>query len=168
MKFKCTCCGQEHESWPALAFDTPTFYEYLSKEDKKSVSEISSDFCIIKHEDQTDRFIRCTLTQCVNDFCENLDYGLWVSLSEESYNNYTTNFNDENHQTSYFGYLSNNIPEYEDTILIPVTVFTRTGNNRPEIVPHKEYDHPFVKDYYQGISKSEAEERIQEMKNKVA
>jgi hypothetical protein len=59
------------------------------------------------------------------------------------------------------------IPEYEFNASIPTTVFTRTGNQRPEIVPHKDFDHPFVKDYYDGISKHEAEKRIITMLNKV-
>ena len=65
--------------------------------------------------------------------------------------------------TSYFGWLSNQLPEYEDMSQIPTAVFTKAGNDRPEIVPQKDYDHQFVKDYYNGISKSEAERRINEM-----
>jgi len=30
-------------------------------------------------------------------------------------------------------------------------------------VPHEDFDHPFVYDYYNGISKEEAERRIHEM-----
>ena len=41
--------------------------------------------------------------------------------------------------------------------------FTRAGNNRPDIVPHQDFDHPFVNDYYNGITKTEAERRIKEM-----
>lgn len=37
---------------------------------------------------------------------------------------------------------------------------TKTGNDRPEIFPHEDFDHPFVKDYYEGITKAEAEKRI--------
>ena len=38
---------------------------------------------------------------------------------------------------------------------------TGEGNNRPEIFPHdNQMDNPFVIDYYNGISKEEAEKRI--------
>ena len=40
---------------------------------------------------------------------------------------------------------------------------TKSGNDRPEIFPHEDFDHPFVRDYYGGISKTEAENRINEM-----
>jgi hypothetical protein len=164
IKFTCSCCGKEHEEWPALTYISPTNYSNLSEEDKHRIGEIDADFCTIKHTDQTDRFIRCTLTQKVIDHCEDLEYGLWVSLSEKSFTNYLENFENEQHETMYFGWLSNNLPEYDFSEGgIPTTVFTRAGNSRPEIVPHEDFDHPFVSDYYNGITKQEAERRIHEM-----
>jgi hypothetical protein len=163
MKYTCSCCGKEHDAWPALAFHSPDAYHALSANEKQTMAKIDSDFCVVWHTDQTDRFIRCTLTQQVNDHCENLEYGLWVSLSEKSFEDYAENYNNENHETSYFGWLCNDIPGYEFNQSIPTTVFTRTGNQRPEIVPQEDFDHPFVKDYYQGITKQEAEKRIQAM-----
>ena len=167
IKYTCSCCGQEHYEWPALTFKSPDNYDSLSQTDKETIAEIDSDFCIVNHPDQTDKYIRGTLKQKVNDHCEDLEYGLWVSLSEKSFDDYSDNYNNENHETTYFGWLCNDIPEYEFNASIPRTVFTRTGNQRPEIVPHKDFDHPFVKDYYDGISKHEAEKRIKTMVNKV-
>ena len=46
---------------------------------------------------------------------------------------------------------------------IPTTVFTRTGNDRPYAVLYEDFDHQFVRDYYNGIAKQEAERRISEM-----
>ena len=165
IKYTCTCCGEEHYQWPALTFSSPDNYEALSQADKEATAEIDNDFCIIKHSDQIDRFIRCTLTQEVVDHCEDLEYGLWVSLSEKSFNEYSENFKNENHEMTYFGWLCNDIAGYEFKESIPTTVITRTGNDRPYIVPHKDFDHPFVKDYYNGITKLEAEGRIKAMLN---
>lgn len=100
------------------------------------------------------------MTQQVNDHCEDLEYGIWVSLSEASFNDYNDNYDNENHVTTYFGWLSSNLIGYDDTLGIPTNVNTREGNDRPEVVPHKDQDHPFVRDYYNGISKEEAELRI--------
>lgn len=163
LKYICSCCGQEHEEWPALAYSSPSPYNNLSEEDKKNIGELTGDFCSIHHQDQTDRFIRCTLTQKVIDHCENLEYGLWVSLSEKSFQDYSDNFKNDNHETKYFGWLCNDLPDYDFKVSIPTTVFTRIGNSRPEIVPHEDFDHPFVHDYYNGITKQEAERRIREM-----
>jgi hypothetical protein len=85
MKYTCNNCGKEHEEWPALTFKEPDGYHCLSEKDKADIAEISSDFCVVTHPEQTDRYIRCTLTLKVNDHCEDLDYGVWVSLSEKSF-----------------------------------------------------------------------------------
>jgi len=160
-KYTCTNCGQVHDEWPALAFDSPTSYNVLPENMKEQIGELTSDFCIIRHPEQTDRFIRGTLTIKVNDHCEDLEYGLWVSLSETSFQDYTANFGNPKHEAKYFGWLSNDIPEYEvPEDSIPTTVFTRKEGLRPEIVPHESFDHQLVHDYYQGITKAEAEKRI--------
>ncbi len=164
IKYTCSCCGKEHEKWPALIYISPTNYDALSEGDKKKIGQLDTDFCVITHPDQTDKFIRCTLTQKVIDHCENLEYGLWVSLSDKSFQDYSDNFSNQNHETKYFGWLSNDLSDYDfSNGSIPTTVFTRTGNMRPEIVPHQDFDHPFVKDYYNGVTKTEAERRIREM-----
>jgi hypothetical protein len=136
----------------------------LSEAEKSSIAELDEDFCVIRHGDQIDRFIRCTLTQKVIDHCEGLEYGLWVSLSEKIFNDYADNFKNERHEAGYFGWLSNSLPEYEGgTLNVPTDVFTRTGNHRPYIVPHGDFDHPFVADFHNGITKEEAERRIENM-----
>lgn len=162
-KYKCIKCGEIHNDWPALTYKAPLFYDVSSNEDKENIAFLNDDFCEIEGQDTTDLFIRCTLTQTVNDHCENLEYGLWVSLSGKSFKDYKDNYDNENHEVSYFGWLSNDISDYAETTAVPTTVYTKKGNSRPEIVPHEDFDHPFVKDYYSGISKKEAEERIARM-----
>ncbi|MEO8532898.1 MAG: DUF2199 domain-containing protein [Flavobacterium sp.] len=164
-KFTCECCGEQHEGWPALTYISPNNYSWLSDEEKEAIAVIDEDFCVIKYPDEVGRFIRCVLIQKVNDHCEDLEYGLWVSLSEKSFEDYLANFDNEDHETQYFGWLSNEINEYEFSASIPTTVVTQKGNNRPVIFPHENFDHPFVKDFYEGITKTEAENRIQNMIN---
>ena len=52
---------------------------------------------------------------------------------------------------------------YEFSESIPMNVLTRNNGLRPELFPHESFDHPFVKEYYNGILKAEAESRISEM-----
>lgn len=163
-KYTCSNCGQIHDEWPALAFNSPTSYDVLSESMKDEIGELTSDFCILRHPEQTDRFIRGTLTIKVVDHCEDLEYGIWVSLSEKSFQDYSDNFGNSDHEAKYFGWLSNDIAEYEiSESSVPTTVFTRKEGLRPEIVPHQDFDHPLVRDYYKGITKAEAERRIQNM-----
>jgi hypothetical protein len=164
IKYICDCCGKEHESWPAITYNAPNSYSNLSSEEKEEIAVIDQDFCVIKYaDDHIDRFIRVVFIQKVNDHCENLEYGFWVSLSETSFKDYLENFDNENHETQYFGWLSNYIPQYQFENSIPTTVVTKSGNDRPEIFPHNDFDHPFVKDFYNGITKEEAEKRIREI-----
>jgi hypothetical protein len=161
MRYTCSTCGKEHENWPALGFDAPYHYHCLSDDEKKAIAELSSDFCTISYADQTSRFIRAVLFQKVNDHCEDLHYGVWVSLSEKSFRDYKDHFQDDNHKAMYFGYLSSWIPNYEDTTSIKANVELSLGGNRPEVIPHNDQiGHPFVHDYYNGISRDEAERRI--------
>lgn len=160
IKFTCNCCGEEHESWPAITYSSPSSYSNLSPQEKEEIAVIGEDFCVIKYPDQVDRFIRVVFVQKVNDHCQNLEYGFWVSLSEKSFDDYLENFDNQIEERHYFGWLCNYIPQYEFSNSIPTTVITKEGNLRPEIVPHDDFDHPFVKDYYNGITKEEAEKRI--------
>lgn len=160
MKYICNECGKEHNEWPALTFKKPDPYTQLSDEEKATIAVTGSDDCIISYPDQTDRFIRVTLIQKVNDSCQDLHYGLWVSVSEKSYNDYSAHYNDTDYITTYFGRICNSIPRYKDTFALPVDVNTKPGNARPVIVPHQDTDNPFVHDYYNGITVEDAEIRV--------
>ncbi len=160
--FICSDCGEKHSNWPALAFNSPDYYASLPKEEKEQFGELGSDFCEIHYPDQIDRFIRVVLEQRVVEVCETLSYGLWVSLSEQSYEDYYANFHNYEHETSYFGWLSNNIRAYDNTFNVPMTITTQ-GNKRPYATPHQEFHHPFVRDFYQGINKLEAQRRVDAM-----
>jgi hypothetical protein len=74
IKYTCSCCGKEHEEWPALSYISPTNYNDLSEADKSAIGALGSDFCTITYPTQTDSFIRCTLTLKVIDHCQNLEY----------------------------------------------------------------------------------------------
>jgi hypothetical protein len=136
-----------------LAFKSPANYSFLSKNEKLEIGEIEIDFCEIHYEDQIDKFIRVNLNQKIND---------------KSFSDYKSNYNNPNHIVQYFGWLCSNISEYDATLSIPCDVVTKIGNDRPEIFPHQDFEHTFVKDYYDGISEAEAKKRVQEMIKKIS
>lgn len=159
--FICQSCGKEHDQWPALVFPYPALYAELSEEEKQyGQTELNDDFCVIEHPDRYSFFIRVVLSQKVTGKCDGLEYGVWVSLSESSFLDYNENFNNENHEVSYFGWLANWMPGYTYSDSVPMNVETKKGNDRPEAIPHQDPEHPFVKDYYAGISLEEAERRV--------
>jgi|TARA_B110000902_G_scaffold86485_1_gene102629 hypothetical protein len=162
-EFKCSTCGNVHDELPALGFLSPYYYDTLDEKDKKEIAELSSDFCVINHENQTDRFIRTTLTIPINDICEDLDYGIWVSLSEKNYNEYKSEFKNNVEGETYFGMFCNDLPDYEESTLgLHVNVNTRPEGIRPEISIHK-IEHKLISDLENGISFKEANKRIESM-----
>lgn len=163
MTYTCSKCGKEHEARPSIAFDSPFHYDALSEADKKSFATLSNDFCVIHHPEQTDRFIRGVLHQKINDDCETLDYGVWVSLSEKSYNDYRSNYDNELHEATYFGFLCNNLSGYEITLSIKCDVVLR-GKIRPEVIPHEnQTDNAFVRDYFAGIDSKAVECKLKDV-----
>lgn len=166
-QFKCSTCGELHNALPALAFNTPDNYHELSEKAKSELAEISSDFCVITHPDQTDYFIRAVLTIPINDECNDLSYGIWVSVSEKSFLDYQLNFKKDHEETIYFGMICNVIPEYEEsTMYLHANVVTRNGGIRPEIFPH-ECEHQLLSDWENGISMKEALKRVDAMMSKI-
>lgn len=79
----------------------------------------------------------------------------------KSFNDYKENFHNNEHEAVYFGFLCNWLPGYESTLSLHTDVELSKGGKRPQVIPH-EADHPFVKDYYNGISIEEAKRRIEE------
>ena len=47
-RYTCAKCGQVHDEWPALAFESPTSYNVLPKSTKEEIGELTNDFCIVK------------------------------------------------------------------------------------------------------------------------
>lgn len=133
----------------------------LSADDKDKIATLKSDSCIISYADETNYFIRCVLFQDIIDSDTQLHYGPWVSLSEKSFNDYILNFDNNEREGGYFGWISNNLLGYENTTAIPADVYLRKNGSRPEIIPHEDFNHPFVKDYHNGISMEEAHKRIE-------
>jgi hypothetical protein len=76
------------------------------------------------------------------------------------------NYDNKDFEGGCFGWLSNYLPDYEFENSIPTDVFVNNKIGRPFIYPNESHDHPFVKDFYSGISEKEAERRINKVLNK--
>ncbi len=89
-----------------------------------------------------------------------------MSLSEKSFKDYVDNYDKTDYEATYFGFLSNNLTGYENTLSIKSNVVLR-GQNRPEVIPHKDQlEIDFVKDYYERIDKEAVDERINQILRK--
>ncbi len=158
---QCGICGEKHETFPAFVFTYPNSYYWLSEEQKNTYKiTIDSDFCTIEYPDRTERFIRVVLKQKIAGSSRYLEYAVWAFVGAEDYENYKENFTSENHEKLYFGWLSNALPDYKFERGIALDIKTKTGNERPEAYPTLDFSHPFVEDFYNGITKETAEKRI--------
>ena len=158
--YTCTVCHETHEDLPALGFIAPDPYAELSAAQRAEFqAECDDNFCIIRYPDQTDRFIRVVLDIPIIDHDETLDYGVWVSVSETSFNDYRAHFSN-NPETGYFGMICNHIAGYEpSTMFLHCNVYTQPDGYRPVIAPHQA-EHPLVRDYTHGIRYAEARARV--------
>lgn len=159
--FICQNCGVEHTELLSLAFNAPFHYDILNSVDKEKFTDKDDDFCVIHHEDQIDYFIRTVLQVPILNHDETLDYGVWVSVSKETMDEYRLMFaNKEAEEKNYFGMLSNEIEDYESsTIGLYMQVVTQLDGCRPLLIPY-ESEHQLVQDWLNGIHRDEAMLRV--------
>jgi len=159
--FICRNCGVEHTELSSLAFNAPFHYDILNPVDKEKLADKDDDFCVINHKDQIDYFIRVVLQVPILDHDETLDYGVWVSVSKETIDDYRLMFaTKEVEEKSYFGMLCNEITDYEiSTIGLYMQVSTQLDGYRPLLIPY-ESEHPLVQDWLNGIRRDEAVRRV--------
>jgi hypothetical protein len=158
MSYLCTICGTIHDDRPALGFTSPYHYQILTAEEQANTAKLSEDWCVVMHDTQEDHFIRAVLKTPIKDTDDTLEYGVWVSLSETNFVYYMDNFNEDLEGTTFFGYLCNQLPGYEDTLLIKANVVCGPTGQRPQVVPHADQqDKPLVTDFYNGVTKEDAD-----------
>ena len=158
--FTCTCCGNVHEGSPSFAFEAPGQYSSLSEEQKKLMGKLSDDFCTITHEDGTDYFIRTVLEIPIHGVLEPFTWGVWVSLSEESFSRYVETYDRPVEGEGFFGWLCNRPSVYPHGGSLATDVVVQVGGLRPKLRLHhgSASDEQLVVDQQQGISIARAQE----------
>ena len=68
---------------------------------------------------------------------EEFQFGVWMSVSERSWNIYWDGYDDESYaEDGCFGYLSNTISVYPDSFNLPGDVYFQNEGFRPMVVLH--------------------------------
>ena len=150
MRWTCSRCGEEHEGVPLdWAYDTPIYWDGPRHDD----DWLTEDLCTWT-DDAGERnfFIRGVLEIPVAYSDERLGYGVWSSLSEDSFRRVVDLWDDpaRTEEPPYFGWLSNSIPGYPETLNLPLDVVVQELETRPLLVLH-DGDHPLVEEQRQGI-----------------
>ncbi len=158
--FTCSRCAQLHEGSPSFSFKAPDHYAALSDDDKAHMGELGSDLCTIRHEIQTDYFIRAVLEVPIHGLDEPFTWGIWVSLSKKSFERYVETYDSPTEGEGFFGWLCNSIPVYpEPASPRPSDVRPRQVGLRPLVFLHRENsaNDQLVMDQYEGISVARAQ-----------
>lgn len=121
---------------------------------------LTEDFCTITHDDGIDRFVRAVLEIPIHGVEQPFLWGVWVSLSEKSFNRYRETYNVPVEGEGYFGWVCNTISLYPYEKSRPADVVVQGGRARPRVVLHRgePEDDPLVIDQVDGISVGRAQE----------
>lgn len=159
-------CKHPKSPWPAIGAKRPDHYLNWVNDLPEENIIADDDYCMIKHEDQTDHFIRAVCIQKLKNSDQTFHYGPWVSVGEETLLKIISLQEGEENQVNVplgLGFWCTNFPWYPDMHLIPCKIFFSGKTTRPILEPDAQFDHPFVLDFYNGIEIEEIHARMKMM-----
>ncbi len=151
----CASCGQKHAGIFDLACAMPEHWngseDYVPNAEALSSRHfLSEDFCI---RDGSDFFVRCVLDiPLIGTDGASFGYGVWSTLSEKNFRLYTESFDSGNQGDlgPWFGWFSNRLKGYPDTLNLKCQVRPRSNRRRP-LIELEATDHPLVAEQREGI-----------------
>jgi hypothetical protein len=160
--FVCSKCGQWHAGLPLdWAFNSPIYWDQIPEGERSQRGFLNSDFCTI---DGRDFFVRGVIAIPVIDSKELFMWGVWATLSKPHFDRMIELWNDPKivEEPPYFGWLSNNIPVYPNTLNLKVYVQSKNVKDRPFIGLEKS-EHLLAVDQRMGITHKRVEEIAAQM-----
>lgn len=162
--FTCRGCGERHEGIPAFHAEAPYSYDRLTDAERGAIAELSSDQCVIKRDQGTEYYVRGLIEIPVHGHDDPFVWGVWVSLSEESFKRASELWATQGRESEppFFGWLNTALPIYPSTVSMKTMVHTRPVGQRPSVVLERS-DHPLALQQRDGIPL----ERLQEIVEQV-
>ncbi len=152
----CPRCNGSHAGIFDLAFDKPQPWSGTGRPIANSEVErwehfLSEDLCVANGEDF---FVRCVLPiPIIGSGGETFAYGVWSSLSRENFGRYVDTFESgaQDELGPWFGWFSNRLKGYPETLFLRCQVHPRSGGRRPwiEIEPG---EHPLAIEQREGMT----------------
>ena len=162
--FTCSTCGELHDLENiSFGADRPAQWNVLTDEEKQS-SELTSDQCVIETGSETSFFVRGCLDIPIKGATSAFTWGVWVSLSEQSFLEMSEHWDDPARVNlgPYFGWLCTAIPAYPDTMFLKTNVRQRAVGVRPT-VELEPTDHPLAVHQWEGIEPAELQAMVQQL-----
>jgi hypothetical protein len=160
----CPTCGESHDDLPAVTAAAPLAYEQATEQEQADDFDLTTDTCIWRNDAGEHYFVRGVFELPLTDREDVLSFGVWTSLSRDSFFRYLPTFEEENEDDRIemppmFGWFSNSLPGYPETLNLKCMVHPRTGGLRPLIVL-EEADHPLSVGQREGITFQQAVDYI--------
>jgi len=150
MRWYCASCGEEHDDLPFdWHWEQPVYWDGP----RGANDELGSDLCVWTDDDGLEcYFIRGLVQLPVIGAEQTFNYGAWSSLSRDSFDRVLDVWDDPLRvaEPAYFGWLSNEIPEFPGSLSLPLDVVTREVELRPVFELH-DGDHPLVRAQREGV-----------------
>ena len=157
-RWRCSCCGEERTGLPMdMMFGAPVDWDGLD-DVSRAASAMDDDFCEVRYSTgEVDRFIRCLLPLPVPRISSEFRFGVWMSVSQSSWNIYSAGFATGTYTgDGCFGYLMHEVPEYPGTMYFNADVWFQPERLRPRVTLH-EADHPLFLAQRDGIEPAQIE-----------
>jgi hypothetical protein len=169
MRFTCATCGEEHDlaeiSW---GFNAPSQWDLLSDEDR-SRPLLGGEQCEISTEEGLSFYIRACLEIPIRGTDRTFTWGVWCSLSEQSYREVSEHWEDPERTRlgPYFGWLCTNVPGYPEAAFLKTMVHQREVGLRP-LVQLEPTNHSLAVDQREGIEEHQLKEIVMRLLHKAA
>jgi hypothetical protein len=148
--FKCSSCDETHVGMPTFGADRPLSYFAVPESERESRCDVGSDDCVI---DSESFFVRGCIEIPVLGYPDPFVWGVWVSLSKDSFDNWVGVFSQcqRSHVGPFFGWLNAWLKPYPDTVNLKTRVHLRNNGTRP-LIELEPTDHPLAVEQRTGIS----------------
>ena len=150
--FRCHTCGQWHDELSLdVGFDEPLYIAELSADERAAQVTSAGDFLVWNGDQGTHYFVRGVIEVPIRDSAEVFCFGVWTTLSAESYETARAAYDANESAGPFFGWLSNRLtPVYADTLGLKTDVNVRP-DHKPCVVLHCS-PHPMHVEQRDGIT----------------
>ncbi|MBI3743493.1 MAG: DUF2199 domain-containing protein [Chloroflexi bacterium] len=149
-EFTCKSCGKVHRGMPHFGTDAPASYDNIPREERAKRCTLGTDDCVI---DGKWFFVRGNIVIPVHGEQEAFSWGVWVSLSAQSFKQWKESFllEPRAHIGPFFGWLNSRLPSYPNTLSLKTHVHLKDCGVRP-FIELEPTDHPLAVEQRGGIS----------------
>ena len=161
MRFTCATCGNEHDiDEISFGANAPVQWDLLTDEER-SQSVLGGEQCEIDSPAGFSCYVRGCLDIPVRGTNRVFTWGVWCSLSVDSYVELVKHWEDPERVKlgPYFGWLCTNLPGYPDTFALRTKVHQRQPGVRP-FVELEQTGHPLAVEQREGIEPEHLRKRV--------